>query len=88
MIQRGDIVVERLTGRRAMVIQVAGEELTCRFADGRPEDRFAFEVEPALTPLASLLALIMSLFPNRPPERPTAPVADRVRPLLVRQPSA
>ena len=36
---RGDIVVERLTGKRAIVIQVQGEQVTCRFGDGRLEDR-------------------------------------------------
>ncbi len=46
MPQRGEIVVERLTGNRAMVIEVVSpEEITCRFADGRLEDRFTFEVD-------------------------------------------
>src|SRR2546427_10594602 len=50
MPQRGEIVVERLTGNRAMVIEVVSpEEITCRFADGRLEDRFTFEVEPLLS---------------------------------------
>ena len=45
MLERGDIVVERLTGKRAIVIRVASpEEVTCRFADGRLEERFAFEL--------------------------------------------
>ena len=86
MLQRGDIVVERLTGRRAMVIQVAGEELTCRFSDGRLEDRFVFEVEPALGVLESLLSVVLSLFAIRTAERPAASVGERPRPLLVRQP--
>jgi len=50
MPQRGEIVVERLTGNRAMVIDVVSpEEITCRFADGRLEDRFTFELEPLLS---------------------------------------
>ena len=48
MPQRGEIVVERLTGRRAVVIRVVGpDEVTCRFGDGRLEDRFVFELSPA-----------------------------------------
>jgi len=75
MLQRGDIVVERLTNRRAIVIQVDGEAITCRFPDGRLEDRFDFEVEPAHGILESLLAVVMSLFAIRPPERPRHPSA-------------
>lgn len=86
MLQRGDIVMERLTGRRAIVIQVAGEEITCRFPDGRLEDRFDFEVETALGVLESLLSVVMSLFAIRPAERPATSVGERPRPLLVRQP--
>ena len=85
MVQRGDIVVERLTGKRAMVIQVASaEEVTCRFGDGRLEDRYTFELEPVLPILGSLLALVASLFTVTPRERPAASVAERARPLLVR----
>ena len=50
MPQCGEIVVERLTGNRAMVIRVLSpEEVTCRFGDGRLEDRFTFELEPLLS---------------------------------------
>ena len=57
MPQRGEIVVERLTGNRLMVIDVVSpEEITCRFADGRLEDRFTFEVEPLLSPFGSLVS--------------------------------
>jgi hypothetical protein len=88
MPQRGDIVVERLTGKRAIVIHVNGEELTCRFADGRLEDRFAFELEPALPPLNSLLALLGSLFTSSSrPQSSQVGAGERPRPLLVR-PSA
>jgi len=77
MPQRGEIVVERLTGNRTMVIRVVGrEEVTCRFADGRLEDRFAFELEPLLSlrdprgggrfvPLGSLVWLFFSGFVSR-----------------------
>ena len=42
--QRGEIVVERLTGGRATVTRVVSpEEVACRVADGRLEDRFTFE---------------------------------------------
>ena len=42
MPQCGEIVVERLTGNRAMVIRVLSpEEVTCRFGDGRLEDRLS-----------------------------------------------
>ena len=85
MPQRGDIVVERLTGKRAIVIQTNGEEITCRFADGRLDDRFAFELDPALPPLNSLLAFFGSLFGTATPrERPTVGSGERPRPLLVR----
>src|SRR3989442_1611148 len=57
MPQRGEIVVERLTGNRAMVIHVVSpEEITCRFADGRLEDRFMFEVEPLLSPKRQVIS--------------------------------
>jgi len=52
MPQRGEIVVERLTGNRAIVIRVVSpEEISCRFADGRLEDRFTFELEPLREPV-------------------------------------
>jgi hypothetical protein len=89
MLQRGDIVVERLTGRRAMVINVAnGEELTCRFPDGRLEDRFSFEVEPTGSFLESMVSALLAPFASRTTVRPPAAVNDRVRPLLVRQPGS
>src|SRR5207247_9998122 len=63
MPQPGDIVAERLTGNRAMVIRVLSpEEVTCRFGDGRFEERFTFELEQALSPLASLVSFVMSSF--------------------------
>jgi hypothetical protein len=75
MSQPGDIVVERLTGYRAIVIRVVSpEEMICRFGDGRFEERFAFELELPPSPLASLLSFFVSSFRQRPagsvPERP------------------
>ena len=59
MPQRGEIVVERLTGNRVMVIDVVSpEEITCRFG-GRPaggSDRFTFKLEPLLSPFGSLVS--------------------------------
>ena len=92
MPQRGEIVVERLTGSRAMVIEVVSpEEITCRFADGRLEDRFTFEVEPLLSlrdprgggrfvPLGPLVWLFLSGFVNRWFQQgAAASVTDRLR---------
>jgi hypothetical protein len=87
MPQRGDIVVERLTGKRAIVIQIGGEEVTCRFGDGRLEERFTFELEPALPFFNQLVAFLASLLGSAPRERPQVP-SDRVRPLLVKPSNA
>ena len=85
MHQRGDIVVERLTGKRAIVIRIEGpEEVTCRFADGRLEERFTFELEPAQAPIATLISLTLSMLGAGSRERPPANVTDRLRPMLVR----
>ncbi len=84
MAQRGDIVVERLTGKRAIVINVSGDELTCRFGDGRLEERFDFELEPFVPVLNQLIALLGSLLWTAPRERPQVASTERVRPLLVR----
>jgi hypothetical protein len=66
MAKPGDIVVERLTGRRAIVIRAASrEEVTCRFADGRLEERFVFELELPLSPLGLLLSFLLSTFSIR-----------------------
>jgi len=87
MPQRGEIVVERLTGNRAMVIHVVSpEEITCRFVDGRLEDRFAFELEPLLSPLGSLVWFFLSGFVSRWFRQDSpASVTDRLR--LVQHPS-
>lgn len=85
MPKRGDIVVERLTGRRAIVIRTEGEEVTCRFADGRLDDRFAFELDPTVPLVESFLSLVFSLFGAQVRERwANTPINDRARPSLVR----
>ena len=81
MPQCGEIVVERLTGNRAMVIHVVSpEEITCRFADGRLEDRFTFEVEPLLSPFGAVVWFVLSGFVSRWfRQGATASVTDRLR---------
>jgi hypothetical protein len=87
MPQRGDLVVERLTGKRAIVINMLSpEEVTCRFGDGRLEDRFIFELEPALSLIGSFLSLLVAPFVGRTRENATLAVPGRVRPLILRQP--
>ena len=87
MFQRGDIVIERLTGRRAMVIEVPGDDrVVCRYADGRSEDRFTFEVDVPSSFVGWLVGLFLG--PIRPREAPPAALSGRVRPLIVRQPTA
>jgi hypothetical protein len=87
MAHRGDIVVERLTGKRLIVINVAGDEITCRFEDGRKEERFAFELDSPSSVLGTLLSLVASPFRGR--SRDDAPgLSERVRPLVLRQPGA
>ena len=87
MPQRGEIVVERLTGHKVIVIHVdSPEEVTCRFADGRLEDRFVFELEPVGSGLLSpLFGLFSAPFGNRSRENSPPTVGARIRPLLARQ---
>jgi hypothetical protein len=83
MPQAGDIVVERLTGTRAIVIRVVSpEEIVCRFADGRLEERFTFELDQL--PLASLISVFLSSFLSWFRQRPATPITQRPRPTLVR----
>ena len=80
MPQRGEIVVERLTGNRAMVIRVVSpDEVTCRFADGRLEDRFTFELESPLSPFGSLVSFFVSGFVSRFRQDSPTSVTDRLR---------
>ena len=88
MPERGKIVVERLTGRRAMVIDVSGnDEITCRFSDGRLEQRYAFEVEPPRPLLESFVSFVLSLVTS-PRDGVSRAVGERARPMLVRPPGA
>lgn len=87
MLRRGDIAMERLTGKRAMVIDFTGpEEVTCRFSDGRLEDRFIFELDLARpTVWDSVFSLLKNPFGSeavkkRPPAATATP-----RPRLARQ---
>jgi len=86
MLQRGDIVVERLTAKRAIVIEVnSPEEVTCRFGDGRPEQRYVFELEPVVPLLGWLLTIFLGPLVSRSSERSSPSLGERVRPLLVRR---
>lgn len=87
MLKRGDILVERLTGKKAMVIDVASPEvITCRFADGRLEDRFTFEIDLAQRSLfASLVSLATSLLWTKPKEYRESTVITGAQPRLARR---
>jgi hypothetical protein len=84
-LERGEIVVERLTGTRVIIINATADELTVRFPDGRLEDRFAFEVEhpPTLLDVLRDLLSISLAWPARAVEY--GPRAVPPRPQLVRQ---
>ena len=85
MLQRGEIVMERLTGKRAIVIKaVSPEEVTCRFGDGRLEERFTFELEPPLSPLGSLVSFFFASVLSRFHQSPATSVTAAPRPTLVR----
>src|SRR5207249_8304755 len=80
MLQPGDIVVERVTGNRAIVIRVVSpEETICRFGDGRFEERFTFELELPPSPLVSLLSFSVSSFLSWFRQSPAASVPERSR---------
>ena len=87
MPKRGDILVERLTGKKAMVIDVSSSEvITCRFADGRIEDRFTFEIYPAPRSLFdSLVSFVASLLWSRPKGNQGTTVTAGTRPRLARR---
>ena len=84
-LERGEIVVERLTGTRVIIINATADELTVRFPDGRLEDRFAFEVERPQSFLEVLRDLLTTslVWPTRAIEY--GPRAVPPRPQLVRQ---
>jgi hypothetical protein len=82
-LERGEIVVERLTGTRVMIISASADELTVRFPDGRLEDRYVFEVGQPQTLLEVLRDLLATAWPVRAVEY--GPRAVPPRPQLVRQ---
>ena len=86
MLHRGDILVERLTGKRVMVIDVPGpDEVTCRFSDGRLEGRFICEVAiPQRSLLESFFSYAMTFFVG-PQKTQLTSVASDSRPRLTRQ---
>ena len=80
MPQPGDIVVERLTGNRAIMIRVVtSEEMICRFGDGRFEERFTFELERPPSPFVSLVSFLVSPFLSGFRQGPAASVPERSR---------
>ncbi len=84
MPQPGDIVIERLTGNRAIVIRVVSpEEMICRFRDGRFEERFTFELERPPSQFGSLLSFFVSSFLSWFRQSPAASV-EGPRPALAR----
>ena len=84
-LERGEIVVERLTGTRVIIINATADELTVRFPDGRLEDRYAFEVEhpPTLLDVLRDLLAVSLVWPPRAVDY--GPRAVPPRPQLVRQ---
>ena len=85
MPQPGDIVVERLTGNRAIVIRVVSpEEMICRFRDGRFEERCTFELERPPSPFGSLVSFLVSAFLSGFRQGPAASVPERSRPAPAR----
>jgi hypothetical protein len=84
-LERGDIVVERLTGTRVIVINTtpAADDLTVRFPDGRLEDRFAFELEQPQTLFAVVRGLLTLSLAWPAPEVEYGPRVARARPRLV-----
>ena len=70
--EKGEIVIERLTGRHVMLLEQVDNEWICRFADGRQENRRVFELAPsALARVVELTATIagdLSIAFGRPQE--------------------
>ena len=82
----GDILIERLTGKKVMVIDVPQtDEVTCRFSDGRLEGRFICEVAiPQRSLLESFFSYAMTFF-AAPQKTQLTPVTTEGRPRLTRQ---
>ena len=56
IMEQGEIVVERLTGKHVMLLEQVNDEWICRFGDGRQENRRAFELAPS--PFARVVEVI------------------------------
>ncbi len=56
IMEQGQIVVERLTGKHVMLLEHVNDEWICRFGDGRQENRRQFELAPS--PLARVVEVI------------------------------
>jgi len=54
--QRGDIVIERLTGVHVFLLERVNSEWACRFPDGRVENRYGFEL--MASPLVRVAAVL------------------------------
>ena len=87
MFRRGDILIERLAGKKAMAVDVPSPEvITCRFGDGRLEDRFVFEINAAPRSfLETLVSYAKSLLWTSPQEYRQPAVAAGGRPRLARR---
>jgi hypothetical protein len=86
MIRRGDIMVERLTSKRLMVIDMpSADEVTCRFADGRLEDRFLFELDLTAPTIWDSVIVFVKSFLGSSEKPPLRRVAATGRPRLARQ---
>ena len=57
--EKGEIVIERLTGRHVMLLEEVDNEWICRFGDGRQENRRVFEPAPSV--LARVVELIAQI---------------------------
>src|SRR5436305_9423342 len=57
--EKGEIVIERLTGRHVMLLEEVDNEWICRFGDGRQENRRVFELAPSV--LARVVELIAQI---------------------------
>src|SRR5438477_11712872 len=56
IMEQGDIVVERLTGKHVMLLEHVNDERICRFGDGLQENRRAVALAPS--PFSRVGALI------------------------------
>src|SRR5436309_16021160 len=55
IMEQGEIVVERLTGKHVILLEKVNDKWICRFGEGRQENRRTFELAPS--PLARVVEL-------------------------------